>query len=70
MKNAKTPATESLSSPETFTRDIYPSFLLRRTDHKDGEGCGCGPIVTRVGSVTIYQHRNPAPAPRPLEGRK
>lgn len=39
-------------------RDIYPSFLTHRNRHTGGEGCFCDPITTKIGSVTIIQHRN------------
>lgn len=48
--------------PEQFQRDIYPSFLLRPQVHGKGVECFCSPITTTVGSVTIYQHRNPSEA--------
>lgn len=48
--------------PERFQRDIYPSFLLRPQTHGKGAECFCSPITTHVGSVTIFQHRNPREA--------
>lgn len=49
-------------APEQFQRDIYPSFLQRPQTHGKGAECFCGPIITTVGSVTIFQHRNPREA--------
>ena len=64
MSNKKNPPTGATgaTAPISYERDIYPGFLVRPQAHGKGAECFCSPITTHVGSVTIFQHRNPREA--------